>query len=96
MINEQLLSNLHDKVEKIGVKNEYSSATLSSIHDIFDGIVQCTDLKEDKANFTLYEVKSIAKRTETLFNLLSELMRESDKLNEELNIQLMQLKDEEM
>ena len=95
MTKEQLLNDLHKKAEKIGVKNEFSAATLGSIHDIFDGIVKCSDLKEDKEIFTLYEVKSVAKRTETLLNLLSELMQEASDLNEELNIQLMQLKSEE-
>lgn len=93
MTKEQLNIAVN-KLENISTKNEYSKAVLSSIHDIFDEIVKCTNQKENKLEFTFYEVERVSERTEILFNLLSDLLSDSNKLNEETTIQLMLLKDE--
>ncbi|MGX7395436.1 hypothetical protein [Carnobacterium mobile] len=95
-MGKEQLGELINKSENISTKNEYSKAVLMSIHSIFDGIIDCTNEKEDKKDWTFYEVERVAERTEILLNLLSDLLKDSSSFNDELAIQLMLLKDEEM
>ncbi|MCI3028547.1 hypothetical protein LMF32_05460 [Desemzia sp. C1] len=95
MTNEQI-NELQEKMERIGTKNGYSRALLLSIYQNFDGIVESANQKGDKEMWTRYEVERVAERTESLFNLLFELISDSTKLNDEVITQLLELKTEEV
>lgn len=91
-MKKEQLSNLQDKAERNSIKNEYSKAVLSSIQEIFNGIAECANDKNGKQSWTVFEVKRVEKRTESLFNLLFELMSESNNTNEEMITQLAELR----
>lgn len=90
------LYELQLKTEEIGNKNEYSKAVMESIKEDLLDLVDLSNKKEVSKEITFYELQRVAKRTEIIFNLLGELMSESDDLNTKITSELVIMQSKEI
>ena len=92
---EEHLNSLQLLLENASDKNSYVETLVDTIKDDWEDIVKFTTSETDREYWTFYEVTRVSIRMETLLNLISNLMIESEDNNQKAINQLIELKRKE-